>query len=52
VGVTAKAWTQNGYNAKFLADLLNVKPSEIKSFLNGHLAPGRTQELHSEPLAA
>jgi hypothetical protein len=35
-----------------LADLLNVKPREIKSFLSGHLAPGRTQELQTELLAA
>jgi type II secretory pathway predicted ATPase ExeA len=34
------------------ADLLNVKPREIKSFLSGHLAPGRTQELQTELLAA
>jgi len=44
--------TRQGYNAKVLADLLNVKPREIKSFLSGHLAPGRTQELQTELLAA
>ena len=44
--------TRQGYNAKVLADLLNVKPREIKSFLSGHLAPGRTQELQNELLAA
>src|SRR5271166_5730538 len=44
--------TRHGYNAKVLADLLNVKPREIKSFLSGHLAPGRTQELQTELLAA
>ena len=43
---------RQGYNAKVLADLLNVKPREIKSFLSGHLAPGRTQELQTELLAA
>jgi hypothetical protein len=32
--------------------LLNAKPREIKSFLSGHLAPGRTQELQTELLAA
>ena len=32
--------TRQGYNAKVLADLLNVKPREIKSFPSGHLAPG------------
>ena len=44
--------TRQGYNAKVLADFLNVKPREIKSFLSGHLAPGRTQELQTELLAA
>jgi hypothetical protein len=43
--------TRQGYNAKVLADLLNVKPREIKSFLSGHLAPGRTQKLETELLA-
>ena len=44
--------TRQGYNAKVLAELLNAKPREIKSFLSGHLAPGRTQELQSELLVA
>jgi hypothetical protein len=44
--------TRQGYKAKVLAELLNAKPREIKSFLSGHLAPGRTQELQSELLAA
>jgi hypothetical protein len=35
-----------------LAELLNAKPREIKSFLSGQLAPGRTQELQNEMLAA
>jgi hypothetical protein len=35
-----------------LVRLLNAKPREIKSFLSGHLAPGRTQELQTELLAA
>jgi hypothetical protein len=43
--------TRQGYNAKVLADLLNVKPREIKSFLSGHLAPGRSQEWETELLA-
>ena len=34
--------TRQGYNAKVLAELLNAKPREIKSFLSGQLAPGRT----------
>jgi hypothetical protein len=43
---------RQGYNAKVLAELLNAKPREIKSFLSGQLASGRTQELQSELLAA
>jgi hypothetical protein len=35
--------TWQGYNAKVLAELLNAKPHEIKSFLSGQLASGRTQ---------
>jgi hypothetical protein len=31
---------------------INAKPREIKSFLSGQLASGRTQELQSELLAA
>jgi hypothetical protein len=44
--------TRQDYNAKVLAELLNAKPREIKSFLSGQLAPGRTQELQSGLLAA
>jgi hypothetical protein len=35
--------TGQGYNAKVLAELFNAKPREIKSFLSGQLASGRTQ---------
>jgi hypothetical protein len=35
--------TRQGYNPKVLAELLNAKPREIKSFLSGQLASGRTQ---------
>ena len=41
-----------GYNVKALADMLNVKPSEVRSFLHGQLPPGRTQELQDQMLAA
>jgi len=44
--------TRQGYNATVLAELLNAKPREIKSFLSDQLDPGRTQELQSELLAA
>src|ERR1700732_2212869 len=36
--------TRQGYNTKVLAELLNAKPREIKSFLSGQLAPGRTHD--------
>jgi type II secretory pathway predicted ATPase ExeA len=44
--------TRYGYNARALAELLNARPAEIRSFLHGQLAPGRTQELHAQLLAA
>src|SRR5215831_1806792 len=34
---------RHGYNAKALADLLNVRPAEIRAFLAGRLPPSRTQ---------
>ena len=34
---------RHGYNAKVLAELLNVRSAEVRSFLNGQLPPGRTQ---------
>ena len=40
--------TRQGYNAKVLAELLNAKPREIKSFLSGHLAPGRAQDSYDK----
>jgi hypothetical protein len=44
--------TRYGYGSRHLAELLNVRPAEIRSFLHGQLAPGRTQELHAQLLAA
>jgi len=44
--------TRNGYNTRALAELLNARPAEIRAFLHGQLAPGRTQELHAQLLAA
>ena len=41
---------RQGYNAKILAELLNVRPSEVRSFLHGQLPPGRTQELREQML--
>jgi hypothetical protein len=44
--------TRQGYHMKALAELLSAKPAEIRLFLRGQLATGRTQELHSGLLAA
>jgi type II secretory pathway predicted ATPase ExeA len=44
-------FTRNGYNAKVLAELLDTKPAEIRSFLHGNLTPARTQEIQSDLLA-
>ncbi len=44
--------TRYGYNARALAELLNVRPAVIRAFLHGQLTPGRTQELHAQLLAA
>lgn len=44
--------TRHGYNTRALAELLNVRPAEIRAFLHGQLAPGRTQDLHAKLLAA
>lgn len=42
--------TRYGYNSRALAELLNVRPAEIRAFLLGQLPPGRTQELHAQLL--
>ncbi|MUH00346.1 AAA family ATPase [Scytonema sp. UIC 10036] len=39
-----------GYNAKGLANLLNIKTTEVNSFLHGQLPPGRTQDLRDQML--
>jgi type II secretory pathway predicted ATPase ExeA len=44
--------TRQGYHMKALAELLSAKPAEIRLFLRGQLATGRTQELHRGLLAA
>jgi type II secretory pathway predicted ATPase ExeA len=43
--------TRFGYNIKTLAEVLNVRPNVVKSFLRKQLPPGQTQELQSELLA-
>lgn len=44
--------TRQGYNVKALADLLNAKPAEVRSFLRGKLPPSQTQEFQNEIRAA
>src|SRR5687768_11909189 len=44
--------TRNGYGLKVVAELVNVRPTEIRSFLQGRLSASRAQELHDEMLAA
>jgi cystathionine beta-lyase/cystathionine gamma-synthase len=41
---------RHGYNAKSLAELLNVRTSEVRSFLHGQLPPSRTQDLRDQML--
>jgi hypothetical protein len=43
--------TRNDYNAKVLAELLDTKPADIRSFLHGTLTPALTQELQNNLLA-
>jgi type II secretory pathway predicted ATPase ExeA len=44
--------TRQGYSVKALAELLNVRPAEIKSFVRNQLASGRAQELQAQMLRA
>jgi type II secretory pathway predicted ATPase ExeA len=39
---------RHGYSAKALAEVLQVRPAEMRAFLRGRLPAGRTQELQSE----
>jgi type II secretory pathway predicted ATPase ExeA len=41
---------RHGYNVKSLAQLINAKPAEIRSFLYGQMPPGRSQELKEQLL--
>ena len=43
--------TRNGYGLKVVAELVNVRPTEIRSFLQGRLSASRAQELRDEMLA-
>jgi type II secretory pathway predicted ATPase ExeA len=39
---------RHGYSAKALAEVLQMRPAEMRAFLRGRLPAGRTQELQSE----
>jgi type II secretory pathway predicted ATPase ExeA len=39
-----------GYNAKSLGEAINVRPSEIRAYMTGHLTQGRSQEIQKELL--
>lgn len=41
---------RHGYNSKSIARLLNVKPSEVRSFLYGQLPAEQTQDMRDEIL--
>ena len=41
---------RHGYNAKALAELLNVRTTEVRSFLQGQLPAGRTQDMRDQML--
>jgi type II secretory pathway predicted ATPase ExeA len=41
---------RHGYNAKALAELLNVRTTEVRSFLHGQLPPARTQDMRDQML--
>jgi hypothetical protein len=43
--------TRYGYTVKALAELLGIRPTEVRAFLHGQLPPGRTEELHHHLLA-
>lgn len=41
---------RHGYNAKSIARLLNVRPSEVRSFLHNQLSPEKTQDMREQIL--
>ena len=43
---------RNGYQARAIAEILNVLPTVIKSIFHGRLEPAKAQELKSDLLAA
>ncbi len=43
---------RHGYTARAVADLLHIRPAEMRALLRGRLPIGRTQELQQELRAA
>ena len=43
--------TRQGYNVKNLSEIMNVKPTVIKSLFKGQLPPANLQELQNEMLS-
>ena len=41
---------RHGYNVKSIARLLNVRPSEVRSFLHNQLSPEKTQDMREQIL--
>ncbi len=41
---------RHGYTGKVLSELLNIRVSEVNSFLHAQLPPGRTQDLRDQML--
>ena len=41
---------RHGYSAKSIARLLNIRPSEVRSFLHGQLPPEKTQDMRDQIL--
>jgi type II secretory pathway predicted ATPase ExeA len=39
-----------GYNIKSLSEAIDARPSEIRAYLHGHMAQGRSQEIQKELL--
>lgn len=50
INATEPQLTRYGYNVKNLAELLDTKPAEIRSFLNGKLTTARAQEIQNSLL--
>jgi hypothetical protein len=41
-----------GYNVSTLSEVLHIRQTEVRLFLQGQLPPGRAEELHTQLLRA